>query len=105
MFLFMEEKNFIAVAAFAAGARVLNGYFIYPDRELHHLLFRNAHDELVRHVVEWSALDFGEWVANGGDLDILKGRVFRASAKASPAVFLLVHVNQISSFRMCSWWS
>ena len=43
-FLFLGEKNFNAVAAFAAGARVLNGYFLYPDRELHHLLFRNEPD-------------------------------------------------------------
>ena len=43
-FLFLEERNFTASAAFAAGARVLNGYFIYPDRELHRLLFQNEPD-------------------------------------------------------------
>ena len=43
-FLFLGEKNFPAVAAFAAGAKVLNGYFLYPDRKLHHLLFGNEPD-------------------------------------------------------------
>ena len=43
-FLFLGEKDFVAVAAFAAGARVLNGYYLYPDRALHHLLFRNEAD-------------------------------------------------------------
>ena len=43
-FLFLGEKNFHAVAAFAAGAKVLNGYFLYPDRELHQLLFGREPD-------------------------------------------------------------
>ncbi|MCI6287280.1 MAG: hypothetical protein MR727_00940 [Lentisphaeria bacterium] len=37
-FLFMGEKNFNAVAAYLAGNRVLNGYFLDPDPEMVRLL-------------------------------------------------------------------
>ena len=43
-FLFLGEKNFPAAAAFAAGSKVLNGFFLYPDRKLHQLLFGNEPD-------------------------------------------------------------
>lgn len=37
-FLFLGEKNFNAIAAYLAGNRVLNGYFLYPDPEINRLL-------------------------------------------------------------------
>ena len=43
-FLILGKQNFNAVAAFAAGAKVLNGYYLYPDRELHRMLFHNEPD-------------------------------------------------------------
>lgn len=38
-FLFLGEKNFCAVAAWAAGSKVFNGYFLYPDPAMRTLLF------------------------------------------------------------------
>ncbi len=43
-FLFATGNDFPAVAAFLAGARVLNGYFMYEDRQIFDTLFADLPD-------------------------------------------------------------
>ncbi len=98
-FLVMEEKNFIAVAAFAAGARVLNGYYLYPDRELHHLLFRNEPDP--RKSFRLSNYDFLSGQAVPGKIGILDDGAehIRIRLDAEKYDFMLLPVDFVAALQ------
>ena len=67
-FLFLGNKNFNAVSAFCGGLKVLNGYFLYPDKELHALLFQDP--EAARKSFRLSQYDFVPSVSVSERLEI-----------------------------------